>query len=274
MAVFWRDAARLVRAALLDDGGLQLRACRSSILAHQEAADDHRLRHRVVRRRRRHVARALPDHRAVARAQVPAVQLGHLSAAAGRDHHHGRDVRGDDAALRAVREVRADHLDLGAEGRRASVAGADVRWLPTSTRSGRRTHEARSTRCTRTATRRSRRSTACAPPASPTATSPSSAAQPMEDFEFGHMRPARPGCGGSPAAAASSAWSFATWLTRHDRDWPGRCNDRRHADRRVVAEPDHHVRADDAGRDSGDGGHAARHRRTAPAPAGALRSAR
>ena len=53
--------------------------------------------------------------------------LGHLPAAAGRDHDHGRDVRGDGAALRAVREVRADHLDLGDEGGRASVAGADRR---------------------------------------------------------------------------------------------------------------------------------------------------
>ena len=47
-----------------------------SILVDQEAADDHRLRDRVVRRRRRHVARALPDRRAVARPQVPAVQRG------------------------------------------------------------------------------------------------------------------------------------------------------------------------------------------------------
>ena len=49
-------------------------------------------------------------------AQVPAVQLGHLPPAAGRDHHHGRDVRRDGAALRAVLQVRADHLDLGDEG--------------------------------------------------------------------------------------------------------------------------------------------------------------
>ena len=47
-----------------------------SILVVQEAADDHRLRDRVVRRRRRHVARAVPDHRAVARPQVPAVHAG------------------------------------------------------------------------------------------------------------------------------------------------------------------------------------------------------
>ena len=58
------DAARRVRAALLDDG----RRATSSSRSHpvdQAAADDRRLRHRVVLRARRHVARALPDHRAV-----------------------------------------------------------------------------------------------------------------------------------------------------------------------------------------------------------------
>ena len=86
---------RHVRAALLDDGRLQLRDPGHRSSSHQEAADDHRLRHRVVRRARRHVARALPDRRAVARPQVPAVQLGHLPAAAGRDpdHHRRRSPR-------------------------------------------------------------------------------------------------------------------------------------------------------------------------------------
>ena len=91
-----RDAEGLVRAALLDDGGLQLRDPVHDPLD-QEAADDYRLRHRVVRRPHRHVARALPDRRAVARAQVPAVLVGHVQPAAGGDHHHDLDVRRDDA---------------------------------------------------------------------------------------------------------------------------------------------------------------------------------
>src|SRR5262249_3254557 len=37
--------------------------------------------------------------------------------------HHDRDVRGDDAALHPVFEVRADHLDLGAESGGPPVAG-------------------------------------------------------------------------------------------------------------------------------------------------------
>ena len=82
MAVLLRHAERLVRAALLDDGRLQLRHPVLDPLD-QEAADDHRLRHRVVRRRRRHVARAVPDHRAVARPQVPARTRG-ASTARGR----------------------------------------------------------------------------------------------------------------------------------------------------------------------------------------------
>jgi Ni/Fe-hydrogenase subunit HybB-like protein len=86
------------------------------------AAHDHRLRHRVVRRGRRHVARALPDCGAVARPQVPALRLGRLPPAAGRDHDYDFDVRGDDAALRPVLEAGADYLDLGDEGGAASGA--------------------------------------------------------------------------------------------------------------------------------------------------------
>ena len=78
---------------------------------------DYRLRHRVDRRRHRDVARAVPDHRPGAWREVPAVQLRHLSPRAGGNHHHDRDVCGDVPALRAVREGRSDHLDLGAEGR-------------------------------------------------------------------------------------------------------------------------------------------------------------
>ena len=47
MAVFWVTQTRIVRAALLDDGGLQLRDSLSDP-GDQEAADDHRLRDRVV----------------------------------------------------------------------------------------------------------------------------------------------------------------------------------------------------------------------------------
>ena len=50
-----------------------------------------------------------------------ALQLGQLQPAAGRDHDHDLDLRGHGAALHAVREVRADHLDLGAEGRQPAA---------------------------------------------------------------------------------------------------------------------------------------------------------
>ena len=82
MAVFWATHPASIRAALLDDGGLQLHHSRSDP-GHQEAAHHHRLRHRVLRHRRRHVARALPDHRAVARAQVPALLVGTSTAPPG-----------------------------------------------------------------------------------------------------------------------------------------------------------------------------------------------
>jgi molybdopterin-containing oxidoreductase family membrane subunit len=68
------------------------------------------------------VAGAVPHHRAVARPQVPALRLRLLPAAGARGGDRGRDVRGDDAALRALREGRPDHLDLGAQGRRTSAS--------------------------------------------------------------------------------------------------------------------------------------------------------
>ena len=87
MAVFWRTQresfAPLYWTMVICNFVLPLVLMGIKILP-----DDHRLRHRLARRRRRHVARALPDHRAVARPQVPAVQLRDLPPAAGRDHHH------------------------------------------------------------------------------------------------------------------------------------------------------------------------------------------
>ena len=92
---------------------------------HQTVPHHYRLRDRVDRRRHRHVARAVPDHRAVAGRQVSAVQLRDLSSAAARDHHHHRDVRGDVPAVCALRQGRPDHLDLGAQGGRAPLARPD-----------------------------------------------------------------------------------------------------------------------------------------------------
>src|SRR4029077_5198981 len=48
-------------------------------------------------------------------------------AATGRTADHRVHLRGDVPALHAVRQVRADHLDLGAEGRRAGTAGHRAR---------------------------------------------------------------------------------------------------------------------------------------------------
>ena len=56
---------------------------------------------------------------------------GTYSAAAGRDLHHGRHLRGDGAALHAVRQVRADHLDLGDEGRQSAASRRSPRRRPT-----------------------------------------------------------------------------------------------------------------------------------------------
>ncbi len=123
MAVFWatqRGAyAPLYWTMVIGNFVLPL-----AILANPKTRTILGLRHRLVRRRHRHVARALPDRRAVADAQAAAVLVGHLSADAGRALHHGGHVRGDGPALHPVREVRADHLDLGAEGRLAVAHGA------------------------------------------------------------------------------------------------------------------------------------------------------
>src|SRR5262249_41018409 len=106
------EPARRLRAALLDDDCLQPRgACRAACA---DAATDHlRLRCRVVQRPGGDVAGAIPDHRAVARPQVPPISVGHISATAGRDHHHRGNLRGDDAALHAVRQARTGDFALG-----------------------------------------------------------------------------------------------------------------------------------------------------------------
>ena len=86
--------------------------------------------------------------------------------------------------------------------------------------------------------------------------------EPFEDQRVRPPRHARPGCGTSPASAA-----LVGLRVRHLADADDRARlaaaDRQHADRRVVAEPDRHLRDDDARRHSGDGAHAVRHREAA-----------
>ena len=98
MAVFWRTQRESFAPLYWTMVIMQLRVAAGAD-GNQAIPHDHRLRHRLDWCGRRHVARALPDHRPVARAQVPAVQLRHLSAATGGDHHRWRHVRGDGAAL-------------------------------------------------------------------------------------------------------------------------------------------------------------------------------
>ena len=63
MAVFWRTQRESFAPLYWTMVDLQLRAAARPD-GHQAVPHDHRLRHRVDRRGRRHVARALPDHRA------------------------------------------------------------------------------------------------------------------------------------------------------------------------------------------------------------------
>src|SRR5439155_18457523 len=106
------------RAPVLGDGRLQFRYSLSSA-GDQEAADDLGDGHRLGHDRGRYVARAIPDYRSVALAQVSAVRLGNLPPHLGRDNVDRRDVRGDGAVLSPVCQVRADYFDLGAESRHA-----------------------------------------------------------------------------------------------------------------------------------------------------------
>jgi hypothetical protein len=165
-----RHAERLVRAALLDDGVCNFVHPVHDPLA-EEAPDDLRLRHRVFG-----VLIGMWLERflivgAVARPQIPALLVGRLPSAAGRDHDHDLDVRGDDAALRPLLEVRADHLDLGDEGGEHPSPALSAA-ASQSTRSGRRTHE-RVYALYRDGDRRSAPSTRCSAGGVADATSPS-----------------------------------------------------------------------------------------------------
>ena len=258
MAVFWRTQresfAPLYWTMVVCNFVLPL-----ILMGIRQVPHDHRLRDRVVRRRRRHVARALPDHRAVARAQVPAVQLRHLqpqpveiiiTVATFAAMALLYVLFAKFVPIISIWELKAgEHpppeLDSAGD-RRASARGAAAMKAVYGAVSP-------------TATRRSRRSTACAPPAWPTARSPSSRRSRWRTSSSAtSTRPT--GSGGSPAAAACSACRPRFGLTLADRDVVADQR-RRHADRRLVAEPDHHLRADDARRDPRDGDHAGRHRR-------------
>ncbi len=81
------------------------------------------MRRRVVRRVDRDVARALPDHRAVARAQGAAVQLGHLLARSrSRSSSCARRSRAMGLLYTLFAKFVPDHLDLGDEGGRPSAS--------------------------------------------------------------------------------------------------------------------------------------------------------
>ena len=121
MAVFWRTQresfAPLYWTMVICNFVLPL-----ILMGIRQVPHDHRLRDRVDGRGDRDVARALPDHRSRAGAQIPAVQLCQLQAAAGGDHHHGGDVRRDDPAVCALLEGGPDYLDVGAQGGRSAFA--------------------------------------------------------------------------------------------------------------------------------------------------------
>ena len=110
----------------------------------------------------------------------------------------------------------------------------------------------------RSATPRSAPSTACAPPVFRTADITVISGEPIEHHELGARDQATwmfwIASGGGVVGLA-----FGDVADAHDRDGVAAA-DRQHADRVVVAEPDRHVRVDDAGRDPRDGDHAARHR--------------
>ncbi len=163
-----------------------------------------------------------------------------------------RDVRGDDAALRPLRQGRADHLDLGAEGGRPSAAQNCFRRPPKSISSGSCTREGR----LRALSERAVGAAGRQPPAR------RRARRPRHHRDLGaadgrlRVRPhgqgdldvvdrlrRRPGRDGGGARARVGHRDVLADQRR------------RPADLRVVAEPHHHLRADDARRDR-------RHRRS------------
>ena len=270
MAVFWRTQresfAPLYWTMVICNFVLPL-----ILMGIRQVPHDHRLRHRVARRRHRHVARAVPHHRAVARPQVPAVQLRHLPSAAGRDHRSPAATFAAMALLYvlfakvvpiiSIWELKArgaptPALVPPATARASARGGATVKAVYALYADGHAAQQA----VEPAAGRRAR----------PTATSPCSRREPMEEFEFGHMRQGAPGCGGSPAAAALIGMATALRAGVDHRDVVADQR-RRPADLRVVAEPDHHVRADDARRDPRDGDHAGGDRRLRPRQGEALR---
>ena len=126
MAVFWASIRQQLRAAVLDHGGLQFHHSRFRSWPSRNCARSPAPCIASIHHRRRHVARALPDHRALARTQVSALLLGHLPPHLGGDHADGRRLRHDGAALPAVLEVRAHDLHVGVEGRCAQSPHASA----------------------------------------------------------------------------------------------------------------------------------------------------
>ena len=98
-------------------------------------------------------------------------------------------------------------------------------------------------------------------------------AEPMEDFEFGEIDRVTLDVVHRGRRRRSLGWPFAYLADAHDRGGVA-AEDRQHADRRMVAEPDRHLRVDDARCDPRDGHHADRHRRPRPADAASLRRRR
>ena len=219
MAVFWRTQRESFAPLYWTMVDLQLRPAADPDGHQVHAPHHHRLRDRVAGRGGGDVARAVPDHRAVARPQVPALCLRHLPAAADRGDHRRRDVRRDDAAVRALRQGRADHLDVGAED-----AGARARSQATRRRRGRR-----SVRCgreggLRALRRRPRGAAGREPPARGRAEGSATsrccrAGRWRSSSSATSTRP--PGCGGSPAAARLVGMAVAyglAWIT--ENSWP------------------------------------------------------
>ena len=226
---------------------------------HQAVPDDHRLRHRVVRRRRRHVARALPDHRPVARPQV----LCPTASAIYRPQPVEIIIAGATFAAmtllymlfaKFVPIISIWELKAGEHVPPTLVPSGDTR----SIRSGSCTCEGHLRAVSRTGRRRSRRSTGCARRVSPTARSRCSRPSRWRTTSSASMDKATwmwwIACGGGLVGMATAFG--LTWLT--ETSWP--INVGGLPDLCLVAQPDHHLRADDARRDRRHSGDAGRHR--------------